>query len=118
MKALQPKFPSPVLSEESRQFKSQPGWERHQRLAPNVQGEMAEWKQLTPRRKQARDVGTLLLRVPLPPAPHLVHGRGAEELLKSQASHQVSADFCILCSHFPLKTQKRSRRVVSGVDAP
>lgn len=90
MKAPQPKCPSPVLSEESRQFKSQPGWERHQRLAPNVQGEMAEWKQLTPRRKQARDVGTLLLRVPLPPAPHLVHGRGAEELKPKNASHLVS----------------------------
>lgn len=79
MNTPSPKFPAPVLSSENVQFKSQPGWERHQRFALNVKGEMAEWKQLTPRdgKKQVRDVGSLLLRVPLPPAPHLVHGRGA-----------------------------------------
>ncbi|CAJ1379195.1 unnamed protein product [Effrenium voratum] len=75
----EPKTRRPILSQENLQFVTQPGWERHEAKAPNVKGEMAEWKQLTPRgqRKQARDVGTLLLRVPLPPAPHLVHGRGA-----------------------------------------
>lgn len=38
LKMETPKFPPPVLSSESFQFKSQPGWERHQQFAPNVKG--------------------------------------------------------------------------------
>ncbi|CAE7252314.1 unnamed protein product [Symbiodinium sp. CCMP2456] len=67
----------PVLSQESHQFMSQPGWERHEKNVLNVNGEVAAWRENTPRalQKQVREPGTTLLRVPLPPAPHLIHGR-------------------------------------------
>jgi len=67
----------PVLSQESHQFMSQPGWERHEKSVLNVNGEVAAWTENTPRalQKQVREPGTMLLRVPLPPAPHLIHGR-------------------------------------------
>jgi len=56
---------------------SQPGWERHEKSVLNVNGEVAAWTENTPRalQKQVREPGTMLLRVPLPPAPHLIHGR-------------------------------------------
>ena len=94
LKMPEPTFPAPVLSNESAQFKSQPGWERHQQFAPNVKGEMAEWKHPRPDEKQVRDVGSLLLRVPLPPAPHLIHGRGAVEQLSKWLPCKVSNRSC------------------------
>lgn len=64
----------PVLSQESHQFMSQPGWERHEKSVLNVNGEVAAWTENTPRalQKQVREPGTMLLRVPLPPAQNQI----------------------------------------------
>lgn len=79
MASQEPFCPKPVLSHESVQSVKMPGLDRHMQIIRNRQGDLLEWKQNTPRALQKRlwEPGSLLLRVPVPPAPFLVQGRDA-----------------------------------------
>lgn len=79
MSSPQPSHPNPVQSHENIQSVSIPGLGRHMQFIRNKHGELLEWKQNTPRALQKRlwEPGSLLLRVPVPPAPFLVQGRDA-----------------------------------------
>jgi len=75
----EPVKPKPVLSTDSVVALSMAGSDRHipGGKMRNFKGEEVPWQEQTPRalKKQVWEPGSLLLRVPAPPAPHLVHGR-------------------------------------------
>jgi len=83
LESPEPVKPKPVLSTDSVVALSMPGSDRHVPGGKmrNLRGEEVPWQEQTPRalKKRVWEPGSLLLRVPLPPPPHLVHGRFASE---------------------------------------
>lgn len=72
-----------VLSGDNQMMMTLPGFERHKvgGTMKNTEGDVVPWREMTPRAliRPKWEPGSLLLRVPGPPAPFLVKGRGADD---------------------------------------